>query len=51
MQLQAIAIAGPGGRIAYLDDDEIRASVPVQDYNRAWPLWRAKALAGIKSRA
>jgi ribulose-5-phosphate 4-epimerase/fuculose-1-phosphate aldolase len=51
MQLQAMAIAGPGGKIAYLEEDEIRASVPMQDYNRAWPMWRAKALAGIKSRS
>jgi len=50
MQLQAMAIAGPGGKIAYLDESEIRASVPVQDYGRAWPMWRARALAGIKSK-
>jgi HCOMODA/2-hydroxy-3-carboxy-muconic semialdehyde decarboxylase len=50
MQLQAMAIAGAGGRITYLDDEEIRASVPFQEYNRAWPMWRAKALAGIKAR-
>ena len=49
MQLQAMAIAG-SGKITYLDGDEIRASVPVQDYNRAWPMWRAKALASIKPR-
>ena len=49
MQLQAIAIAGPGGKIVYLDDSEVRASVPVQDYGRAWPMWREKALAGLKS--
>jgi HCOMODA/2-hydroxy-3-carboxy-muconic semialdehyde decarboxylase len=49
MQLQAIAIAGPGGKITYLDEQEVRASIPAQDYKRAWPLWRAKALAGIKS--
>ena len=51
MQLQAMAIAGPGGKIAYLDDSEVKASVPVQDYNRAWPMWRAKALAAIKTRS
>jgi HCOMODA/2-hydroxy-3-carboxy-muconic semialdehyde decarboxylase len=51
MQLQAIAIAGPGGGITYLDEREVRASVPTQDYKRAWPMWRAKALAGIKPRA
>jgi ribulose-5-phosphate 4-epimerase/fuculose-1-phosphate aldolase len=49
MQLQAIAIAGPGGKIAYLDEGEIQASVPVQDYGRAWPMWRAKALAALKA--
>src|SRR6266436_4835219 len=48
MQLQAIAIAGSGGKITYLDEQEVRASVPAQDYKRAWPLWRAKALAGLK---
>jgi HCOMODA/2-hydroxy-3-carboxy-muconic semialdehyde decarboxylase len=51
MQLQAIAIAGPGGGITYLDEREVRASVPAQDYKRAWPMWRAKALAGLKPRA
>jgi len=49
MQLQAMTIAGPGGKIVYLDEVEIRASVPVQEYNRAWPMWRARALAGLKS--
>jgi HCOMODA/2-hydroxy-3-carboxy-muconic semialdehyde decarboxylase len=49
MQLQAMAIAGPGGKITYLDEREVQASVAVQDYNRAWPMWRAKALAGLKS--
>ena len=49
MQLQAIAIAGPGGVIRYLDKGEIQASVPAQDYGRAWPMWRAKALAGLKA--
>jgi HCOMODA/2-hydroxy-3-carboxy-muconic semialdehyde decarboxylase len=48
MQLQALAIAGPRGKIEYLDDKEVRASVPVQDYGRAWPMWRAKALARLK---
>jgi HCOMODA/2-hydroxy-3-carboxy-muconic semialdehyde decarboxylase len=48
MQLEAMTIAGPGGKITYLDDSEVQASVPVQDYNRAWPMWRAKALARMK---
>src|SRR5712691_5731931 len=51
MQLQAIAIAGTGGKITYLDEQEVRASVPGQDYNRAWPMWRAHALARLKPQA
>lgn len=49
MQAQAMTIAGPGGKISGLDEAEVKASVPVQEYNRAWPLWRAKALARLKS--
>jgi len=44
MQMQALALAGPSGRITYLDEAEVQASVTRQDYYRAWPLWRAKAL-------
>ena len=44
MQMQAMALAGAGGSITYLDDAEVQASVARQDYYRAWPLWRAKAL-------
>ena len=43
MQMQALLLA-QGGRITYLDEAEVAASVPVQDYNRAWPMWRARAL-------
>ena len=49
MQLQAMTIAGPGGKITYIDDKEVSASMAVQDYGRAWPLWRAKALARMRS--
>ena len=49
MQLQAMTIAGPGGNVNYLDEREIEVSVAAQEYNRAWPMWRAKALAGLKS--
>jgi hypothetical protein len=35
--------------ITYLDEAEVQASQPIQDYKRAWPLWRAKALAGAKA--
>jgi HCOMODA/2-hydroxy-3-carboxy-muconic semialdehyde decarboxylase len=44
MQMQAMTLAGPGGKITYFDDAEVKASVARQDYHRAWPLWRAKAL-------
>jgi hypothetical protein len=27
----------------------VKASNPVQDYKRAWPLWRAQALAKAKA--
>ena len=45
MQMQALLLAGPGGKITYFDEDEVKASVSRQDYYRAWPLWRDKALA------
>src|SRR5687767_7366942 len=48
MQLQALLLA-QGTRIIYLDDAEVKASAPVQDYKRAWPLWREKALARAKA--
>jgi HCOMODA/2-hydroxy-3-carboxy-muconic semialdehyde decarboxylase len=44
MQMQAIALAGSAGSINFLDEAEVQASVARQDYYRAWPLWRAKAL-------
>ena len=51
MQMQAMMIAGPGGRITYIDESEVKASVPAQNYNRAWPAWRALALARLKAEA
>jgi ribulose-5-phosphate 4-epimerase/fuculose-1-phosphate aldolase len=51
MQFQAMLIAGSNGKITYIDEAEVKASVPVQEYNRAWPVWRAKALARLKSGA
>ena len=47
MQMQAMALAGPDGKIIYMDDAEVKASMPVQDYARAWPMWRAKALSEL----
>ncbi len=48
MQMQAMLLAGDKGKITYLDEAEVKASNPVQDYARAWPLWREKALAKAK---
>jgi HCOMODA/2-hydroxy-3-carboxy-muconic semialdehyde decarboxylase len=48
MQLQALLLS-QGGKITYLDEAEVKASAPVQDYKRAWPLWREKALARAKA--
>jgi HCOMODA/2-hydroxy-3-carboxy-muconic semialdehyde decarboxylase len=50
MQMQAMLIAGPGGKLTCLDDSEVRASMSVQNYNRAWPMWRAQALAELRSK-
>ena len=47
MQMQAMMLAGPGGKLVFMDDAEVKASNPVQNYNRAWPAWRAKALAQL----
>ena len=42
MQMQALLLSS---KVTYLDAAEVQASAPVQDYKRAWPLWREKALA------
>lgn len=47
MQMQALLLAGPGGKITYFDAAEVQASIARQDYVRAWPLWRDKALAKL----
>jgi len=49
MQMQAMLLAGEKGNVTYMDDAEVKASVPVQNYNRAWPMWREKALARAKA--
>jgi HCOMODA/2-hydroxy-3-carboxy-muconic semialdehyde decarboxylase len=50
MQLQALQIAGPGGAITYLDEAESIAGAKTQDYGRAWPLWRQRALEKLNGR-
>ena len=46
MQMQALALSQ---KVNYLDEAEVRASTPHQDYKRAWPMWREKALARAKA--
>ena len=46
LQMQALALSS---KVTYLDKSEVKASVPLQDYKRAWPMWREKALAGAKT--
>jgi HCOMODA/2-hydroxy-3-carboxy-muconic semialdehyde decarboxylase len=46
LQMQAMMLSE---KITWLDDAEVKASVPVQDYKRAWPVWREKALARAKA--
>ena len=45
MQLQAMLIAGPGGKVDFMHDDEVAASAPRQEYDRGWHLWRTRVLA------
>ncbi len=47
MQMQAQLLAGAGEKLLTLHDAEVAASVPAQNYNRAWPMWRARALARV----
>jgi HCOMODA/2-hydroxy-3-carboxy-muconic semialdehyde decarboxylase len=46
LQMQAMLLSS---KLTFLDEAEVKASVPVQDYKRAWPMWREKALARAKA--
>ena len=46
LQMQAMALSS---KVTYLDAGEVKASAPVQDYKRAWPMWKEKALAKAKA--
>jgi HCOMODA/2-hydroxy-3-carboxy-muconic semialdehyde decarboxylase len=46
MQMQALLLSR---KINFMDKKEVAASASVQDYKRAWPLWRDKALAKAKA--
>ncbi len=50
MQMQAMLLAGPGAALMCFDDSEVQASMTAQNYNRAWPMWRAQALSKLRSR-
>ncbi len=49
MQFQAIVLAGPRGRINFMDAKEVAANVSWQNYDRSWNLWRTRALAKLQS--
>lgn len=51
LQAQAMLIAGPRGKITFLDGAEVKASSPPQTYGRAWNMWRRKGLALLKGSA
>ena len=51
LQVQAMAIAGPGGKIVCMDEREVPACVPPQNYGRARNTWRTKALAQMRSQS
>src|SRR5215469_9401365 len=51
LQMQAMLIAGSRGKITFLDSAEVKASSPVQNYGRAWNLWRRKGLALLRGDA
>ena len=46
LQMQALLLSK---KVTYLDDAEVQASNPVQNYKRAWPIWREKALAQARA--
>jgi HCOMODA/2-hydroxy-3-carboxy-muconic semialdehyde decarboxylase len=46
MQMQSLLLSK---KITWFDAAEVKASMPVQDYKRAWPLWRERALARAKA--
>src|SRR5215467_2362432 len=52
LQMQAMLIAGPGGKIVYLDDKEVAATsrrqVSAGTWKRTWDLWCIKARAQIE---
>ena len=48
MQLNARLLAGDTGEIVFMDEKEVAANVSWQNYDRAWHLWKTKALAKLQ---
>jgi HCOMODA/2-hydroxy-3-carboxy-muconic semialdehyde decarboxylase len=48
MQYQAMMLAGPKGKVVYMDAAECQANVSWQNYDRSWNLWRERALKQLK---
>ena len=48
MQFQAMMLAGPKGKVVYMDAQECAANVSWQNYDRSWNLWRERALKQLK---
>lgn len=48
MQFQAMMLAGPKGKVVYMDASECAANVSWQNYDRSWNLWRERALKQLK---
>jgi HCOMODA/2-hydroxy-3-carboxy-muconic semialdehyde decarboxylase len=51
MQLQALQLAAPGEALNCMDDAEVAESVPRQEYDRGWHLWRTRVLARLRAEA
>jgi HCOMODA/2-hydroxy-3-carboxy-muconic semialdehyde decarboxylase len=49
MQVQAMTIAGPGAALSFMDEAEVAESASRQEYDRAWHLWRTRALKKIQA--
>ncbi len=47
LQAQASLLTGGSGRINFLTEGEGRSAATMNDYGRAWEMWRRKALAGV----
>jgi ribulose-5-phosphate 4-epimerase/fuculose-1-phosphate aldolase len=49
MQFQAMMLAGPQGKVVYMDVKECAANTSWQNYDRSWNLWRTRWLGRLKA--